>query len=497
MDPHMSQQNHSNLADTFHALGARYGARSALVSGARSVSFAGLVATSAQWARQFQAEGLKAGDQVGLVLRDSVDTVLAMVAIWMLDAVAVPIDFRNRADERGRLSEEFDLAALLEDRDLSNGAYRSIACDAGWKDTAARHSDAPVERKGTESHPALISLTSGTTGRPLGIVASHRTIQLRSFGYGFEAHYPFEGKFLNAYPLSFSASRNHTIGQLMRGATVCFHPPIFAADELIEKVNSQGITFLFAVPATVKAMLGLSNGTGKPLMPDLKMLYCGGSGMEAHDKLRAWQELTPGFLHCFSSSVSGTCSVLAGADVASHSHTDGRVLPTVRLEIVDEDHTPLPAGEVGALRVRSHGMAEGMYKNRARDTGDKIRDGWAYTGDLAKVSTDGFLTVVGRSSDMIIRGGANVYPAEIETVLQAVPGVADVAVTGFASVEFGEEIAAFVVAKSGVTEGDLAAECRVQLAPDKRPRKFIFLDSLPRNTNGKVLRRELRASLES
>ncbi|WP_417264327.1 class I adenylate-forming enzyme family protein [Celeribacter sp.] len=492
----MQTDNQTNLADTFHALGASFRDRSALVSGARSVSFAELVEIAAQWARQFQAEGLEAGDQVGLALRDSIDTVIAMVGLWMMDAVAVPIDFRNRGDERTRLAEEFDLAAILEDRDQSNGAYRSIVCHAGWKDVASQQPKAPIERFGAVSYPALISLTSGTTGRPLGIVAGHRTILLRSMGYGFEADYPFGGAFLNAYPLSFSASRNHTIGQLMRGATVHFHPPIFSPEELIEKVNSLGVTFLFAVPATVKAMLALSEGNDEPLMPNLKMLYCGGSGMEASDKRRAARELTPGFLHCFSSSVSGTCSVLSGTDVETRSDTDGRVLPTVRIEIVDENHQPLPAGDVGAMRVRSHGMAEGLYKNRARETGDKIRDGWAYTGDLAKLSPDGFLSIVGRSSDLIIRGGANVYPAEIETVLSGVSGVEDVAVTGFDSAEFGEEIAAFVVTCGDVSEGDLAAECRVQLSSDKRPRKFVFLDSLPRNTNGKILRRELRAMLE-
>lgn len=493
----MEYTTHTNLADVFHGLAKRHRERAALVSNGRSVSFEALASLAAQWGRQLQADGLGAGDQVGLALRDSIDTVIGMLALWMINAVAVPIDFRNRADERTRLVTEFDLAAILEDRDLSGGAYRSITCDAQWQGGAGARPSAPHERDPGQGYPALISLTSGTTGRPLGIVMSHRTILLRALGYGLEADYPIGGVFLNAFPLSFSASRNHTFGQLIRGATVHFHPPIFSAGELVERVNTLGATFLFAVPATVKAMLELSAGTGQVLMPRLSMLYCGGSGMEAADKLRAYQELSTGFLHCFSSSVSGTCSVLAGEDLLSHSETDGRIMPTVRLEVVGPDDLPLPPGELGAMRVRSHGMAEALYKNRARETGDKIRDGWAYTGDLARISPDGFLSVAGRTADLIIRGGANVYPAEVELAISTLPGVRDVAVTGFASTTVEEEIAAFVVCGPEVTEGALAAHCRLQLSPDKRPRKFVLLKELPRNTNGKVLRRELRERLES
>lgn len=486
----------TSFADIFHGLAGSYGDRPALVSGERTLSFAGLAEEAARWARALRAEGVGPGAQLGLALRDGLDVMVATLALWMLDAVAVPIDFRNRTDERTRLAQEFDLAAIIEDRDLSGGAYRSIPCTPDWAAQVARQSTAPLDRHPTISYPAFISLTSGTTGRPLGIVIGHRTLLLRSMGYGFEGAYPFGGRFLNAYPLSFSASRNHTVGQLLRGATVQFHPPIFGAGELIEKVNAHGVTFLFAVPATVNAMLALAPEGQGPLMRGLKVLYCGGSGMLTADKTRAWRDLTPGFLHCFSSSVSGTCSVLAGQDLASHADTDGRIMPTVRLQVVDDQDRPLPHGEVGLMRMRSHGMAEGLYKNRARDSGDRLRDGWAYTGDLARLSADGFLTVVGRGSDMIIRGGANVYPAEVEAILSALPGVRDVAVVGFASAAVDEEIAAFVVAGPGITEAALDAHCRVQLSPDKRPRRFVLVDSLPRNTNGKVLKRELRAQLE-
>jgi long-chain acyl-CoA synthetase len=492
----MRLQSSTNLADVFHALASRYQDRIAMTSAGRQLSFAGLTAEAARWGSALRQEGLGPGDQIGIALRDGLETIVAILATWMIDAVAVPIDFRTRGEERTRLMSEFDLKIVVEDRRHLAADYQSILCDKDWAARVAKQSSTPLERNCDQSYPAFISLTSGTTGRPIGIVMGHRTLLLRSLGYGLETHYPADGAFLNAYPLSFSASRNHTLGQLMRGATVHFHPPIFSPGELIENVNRIGATFLFAVPATVTAMLGVANTPKAPVMPSLQVLYCGGSGMLPDEKRRAIQELSPGFLHCFSSSISGTCSVLSGQDVLTHSHTDGRVLPSVRLEVVDEEDRVMPHGEVGSMRVRSHGMAEGLYHNTVRDTGDKLRDGWAYTGDLARLSGDGFLSVVGRTTDLIIRSGANVHPAEVEYVLSGMDGIREVAVTGFSVGSGNEEIAAFVVCDPELSQGALEAHCRVQLAPDKRPRHFIFVDSLPRNANGKLLRRALRERLE-
>lgn len=485
----------STLADTVLGLAARYGDRPALVQGARSVTYSGLATDAARLAHALRGRGVAPGDQVGLCLRDGIDGMTALAALWMLDAVPVPVDFRTRAEERARLVQEFDLSCILEDRDAGGGAYPSLLWDGALAEACARAPHTPPDPVADAVHPAVISLTSGTTARPLGIVMGHRTILLRTLGYALESDYPMGARFLNAYPLSFSASRHHTLGHLLRGGTVLFHPPTFGAAELVQRVQAEGVSFLFAVPATVAALLDLAGEGTPPLLPSLRMLYCGGSGMTPEDKRRAHARLTPGFLHCFSSSVSGTVSVLAGDEVVTRADTDGRILPTVRLQIVDDADHPLPPGEAGIMRVRSHGMAETLYRGRARETGDRIRDGWAYTGDLGWISADGFLTVVGRTSDLIIRGGANVHPAEVEGAIARLAGVREVAVIGVPDPALGEEIAAFVAGDPRVTEAALTAHCRIELPPDKRPRRFVLVDALPRNANGKVLRRDLRDRL--
>lgn len=489
---------YSHLADTVVELARRHRDRPALAQGARSLSYEGLAAEAARIGHALRSRGVAPGDQIGIALRDGIDNTTVLFALWMLDAVAVPIDFRTRAEERGRLAEEFDLALVLEDRDLGGGTYPSLVWDGGFAELAARQSATVPEHGPSAIHPATISLTSGTTGQPAGVVMSHMNL----VGRCMDGLMPeiaganrAGGRYLSVYPLSFSASRHHLLRQLFVGATVLFHPPTFGALELVERVRRDDITFMFAVPATVTAMLDAIGEGDEPYLPMLETLYCGGSGMSAQDKLRAHRRLTPGFLHCFSASLSGTVSILAGQDVLDRPGTEGRVRPSVSVEIVDEADRPVPHGDTGILRVRSVGMASQLYQGRNRATGDRIRDDWAYTGDLARLSEDGFLTVVGRTSDLIIRGGANVHPGEVEAAISRLSGVRDVAVVGYSDPSLGEEIAAFVVADSGIGEAELSAHCRIELQSDKRPRRFVMLDALPRNANGKVLKTDLRTRL--
>lgn len=481
------------LPDLLQTLAILHGDSPALVSGDRQISYADLPTTAREFAAALATLGLHPGDRIGLALRDGLDFMQALCAIWTLGAIPVPIDFRASTAERTVFAAEFELATILEDRHLVGAAYSTTH----WQDTVvptANGCEWLAEASTTLAATALISLTSGTTGRPLGVLIDHAALVSRAMGYGIEGAYPARARFLNVYPLSFSASRNHTIGHLLRGGTVIFRPSLFDASDLVDWTLTDRATFLFAVGATVKGMLDVAPPTDGALFPDLKMLYSGGSGMATSDKLEAARRLTPGFLHCFSATLSGTCSVLTGADLIARPDTDGRIVPQARVEIVDEASQPVPFGATGILRVRTPGMACGFYADRDRPEGDRIRNGWAFTGDLAQVSADGFLTVVGRTSDMIIRGGANVYPAEVEAVLTAIPGVREAAVVGVAHHALGEEIAAFLVTDGTVHEGAVRAACLRGLSPDKRPRYIFFRSALPRNPNGKVLKRELRDS---
>jgi long-chain acyl-CoA synthetase len=482
-----------NLADIFVGLGNRWPNRQAIASPRLLLTYRELVARASQSARELAQRGVRAETKVGIILRDGAEAIVSMISLWMLRATAVPIDFRTNAEERNLLAREFGLAATIEDRPMTLAGRSSIIADAGWSEAIARHSADTFWGEGMSSAPALISVTSGTTGRPVGIVMDHERVLLRSL---CDCPQRFGSLLLNPLSVSFSASRTHTFGALIQGAGVFFQPAIFSAEELVETILSRGATSLCAVPTIVRNLFELAENRTTPLFTGLEAFLCLGAPMRPEEKLRAKELLSANFIQEYGASIAGRVSSLSGQDLEAKPDSVGRVLPQVSLQVVDEKDQPIETpGEPGTIRLRSPGMAQSI-EGSTRETGDKLKDGWAYPGDVGALDELGFLTLVGRTSDLIIRGGINVHPSEIESVLAQHPAVREVAVAGFASSREGEEIAAFVVPAGEFSETDLMSYCRARLSPDKRPRRFVSVRELPRNANGKVLRGELRKLLQ-
>jgi long-chain acyl-CoA synthetase len=482
-----------NLADVFVGLSRRWPDRQAAVSPRLSLSYGELVARAARSARELKRQGVRPEAKVGIALRDGAEAIASMIALWVLRATAVPIDFRANAEERSLLAQEFGLAATIEDRPMTAAGRSSIIADAGWSDTIARHSADLFWDDEPSPAPALISVTSGTTGRPVGLALDHERVLLRSLS---DCSQRFGTLLLNPLSVSFSASRTHTFAALMHGAGVFFQPAIFSADELVETVLSRKATSLCAVPTIVRNLLGLAGSRTTPLFTALESFLCLGAPMRPEEKLQAKELLSSNFVPEYGASIAGRISSLSGQDLESRPDSVGRVLPQVCLQIVDEDDNAITTpGTPGSIRLRAPGMAQSV-EGATRESGDRLKGGWAYPGDVGALDDQGFLTLVGRSSDLIIRGGINVHPSEIEAALAECPGIRDVAAVGFPSAREGEEIAVFVVSGAELSESALMGYCRARLSPDKRPRRFVFLSELPRNANGKILRGELRKLLQ-
>ncbi len=486
--------NSVRLNDVFWGLADRWGSRTAVVSSQLTLSYSELVARAARSARELHESGITPGAKVGIALRDSAETIVLMIALWMLGATAVPIDFRTNARERTKLASDFDLLAILEDRQVPGAGHNSVLVDASWTDLIGRHDSRPLWPS-EESAPALISLTSGTTSRPVGFVLDHDRALLRSIT---PLPSQYGGSLLNPLSLSFSGSRSHTLSALFHGATVRFYPVLFSTQELAEAIVAWKVSSVCAVPTIIRNLLELSGEGSTPLFDELGAFYSIGAPMLADEKLQVRTALCRTFIQDYGSTVSGCISSLYGPDIEARPETVGRVQPFVVLQVVDENDRVLPFGEVGNIRVRAPGMARTMYGETApRSSGDTLKAGWAYPGDIGTVDDEGFLGLLGRGSDLIIRGGANVHPSEVESVIAEHEGVRDVVVVGFTKLPEGQEIAAFVVGAVDLSEATLVAHCRVRLSPDKRPRKFLFVKELPRNANGKLSRAELRQRLET
>jgi long-chain acyl-CoA synthetase len=488
----------TNAAETFVRLSKGWEDRAAIVSPRLTLTYGEVVARAARSARMLRGHGVGPGANVGIAVRDSGEAIVLMLSLWMLGAVPVPIDFRAKPAERARLVHEFNLIAILEDRQVPESiGYASILVDDTWTSVIAQHDGAPFFET-YKPAPALISLTSGTTGRPLGIVLGHEQLLFRlASNLQLGPRRP-GGRLLNPMPVSSSGPRNQSLSQLFDGGVVYFHPPLFSAGELAEAVLSKAATAVCVVPTILRGLLELDRGRGSPPpFAHLDLLYCFGAPILPEEKRRARSELCEHFVESYSSSASGRISVLYGTDIDTRPETVGRVLPHVELQIVDGDDQPLPIGAPGAIRVRSPAMAHKIYDNATRADGDRIKEGWVYPGDIGAVDEAGFLCLLGRTSDVIIRGGVNVHPSEVEVVIAEHAGVREVAVVGFAKSREGEEIAAFIVPSGNLTEAALVAHCRAHLSPDKRPRKFAFVTELPRNATGKISRAKLRQQLEN
>ena len=482
-----------NLAGIFVGLANRWPDGPATISAKLNLSFSQLLARAAQSARELRVRGIAPETNVGICVRDSAESVVLTIAIWMLGATAVVLDFRSNAAEKAMLVAEFELVAILEDRQADAVDYHSVLVDRAWSDVIGRHARDPVWTNGKKTAPALISLTSGTTGRPTGIVLDHERVFLQAV---FDLSQGFGTCLLNPLPLWFSGSRNHTYGALLKGAAVRFHPLLFSTQKLAAAIQAPGVTSVCLVPTIVRELLRLSGERSSPLFDKLNALYCFGAPMRPEEKLHTKRALCRNFVMGYGANICGRISSISGPDLEARPETMGRVLPHVALQIVGAHDEILPAGETGAIRVRSPAMSLNFYGESGR-TSNQVKDGWAYPGDLGVVDESGYLCLLGRTSELIIRGGVNVYPSEVEGVIAAHDGVRDVAVVGFEKQREGEEIAAFVVAEGDLSEETLIAYCRTQLSADKRPRKFVFVAELPRTAKGSVSRGKLRQQLET
>jgi acyl-CoA synthetase (AMP-forming)/AMP-acid ligase II len=484
-----------NVADGIFHNARRRPSHPAIVDPARTLTYAELAELVSRTAGHLATIGARPGDMIGVALGDDADHVVALLAVAWLGAVILPMDIRWAGEEKHRVAAHFGARfVLVPDGEASIADVATVALDATWRAGVAAYAGAvPFVRR--REQPLLLSLSSGTTGAPKGPLVTHGHTLSRLFIYTVSLTFNDGDRFIAATPLYFGGARYMTMAYLFMGATVVIFPPPYRPEALVRAVNDQGITSLFLVPTLLRRLLELPKGP-LPLMPGVRLLISSGASLYPDERRRIMREISPGFVNFYSSSEGGGISVLRPEHPDSAALSVGKVVFGAEVQIIGDDHRPVGPGEVGAIRYRGGSVADGYYRN-PEDSALAFRDGWYYPGDLGRFDADGFLHLTGRAKDMIIRGGVNIYPAEIEQTLILHGAVAEAAVVGWPAAERGEEVAAFVVRKSEVSEGELIAHCRASLAPYKIPKGIFFVDALPRSGLGKVLKAELVERLKS
>ncbi len=443
--------------------------------------------------------GLRPGDRV-LDLQSNqnsyVETDLACAAAGL---VRVALNYRLHADDWGRIAEDCGAVGLIYDARFDPAAldvkYRVVLGDGEGVPYESVFSDsgAPLPEPG-----ALVSLnyTSGTTGRPKGVRRTHgnRFASLVNMTYDVLGGRPAATDvYLHAGPIT------HTSGLfllpfLAAGSTQLILPAYDAA-AVVEAVRDRGVTHTALVPTMIARLLAL----GEPL-DGLKMLGYAGAPMPPEQIRQAYERLTPNLVQYYGLvEAMPPVTVLDAADHARGLAAEpdlltsaGRPALGVDLRIVDEDGRDVPPGEVGEVITRGAHVMEGYFGGAGEAT-KVLRDGWLHTGDLGRLDAGDRLWLVDRKGDMIITGGYNVYPREVEDVIAEVPGVREVAVVGVDDDEWGQRIVALYTgdaAESAVTE-----HCRARMASYKKPKEVRRVESFPLNSTGKIAKNVLRAEL--
>ncbi len=497
-----------NLAVMLAESARREPAKPAVILGERRVSYAELDALSDRVAASLLAAGLAPGDRVGLQLPNIPQFVVAYFGILKAGGVVVPMNVLLKAQEI-----EFQLrdsgartlitfAGFFGEAATAAGAagvtslYVVGEADGGQPFESLLAGDQPGPQLAALSpaDPAVIIYTSGTTGTPKGAVLSHFTLYMNADISGRLFEFADSDVVVVALPLFhiFALSSIMNICVLLGGTMTLV--PRFEPAAVLEVIQRDKVTIFEGVPTMYVALLNAPE-LGSYDLSSLRVAVSGGAPIPAEVIDSFERRFGVAILEGYGLSETSSTTTFNISAEQRKVYSVGKPIWGVSVQIWDREGLPLPAGpeHVGEIVVRGPNVMTGYHDNPVA-TAQAFAGGWFHTGDLGYFDSDGFLFIVDRIKDLIIRGGYNVYPREVEEVLYAHPKVAEAAVIGVPDDLYGEEVHAIVVTKPGqsVSAGELTAFVKERVAAYKYPRTIEFRDSLPKSATGKILKKELR-----
>ncbi|MDE2504265.1 MAG: AMP-binding protein, partial [Burkholderiales bacterium] len=493
--------------------------RAALLHGTRvSASYGQWAARSAGLAQRLRRAGLAPGERVVVFMPNHPRYLEILWGAWWAGLAVVPVNAKLHPAEVEWIIDDAQARWAFVTADVApqalRGLQRQIDVDAAAADALLAPVDAldpahaPVEREADAL--AWLFYTSGTTGRPKGVMLTQRNLMTMGLGY-FNDVDPITADdiIVHAAPMSHGCGL-YAIPHLMAGARQLV-PASGGVDpaELFELGRTLGPLSTFAAPTIVKRLVDHAEAAGlTPLdaAASFKTIVYGGAPMYRADILRALRVLGPRFVQIYGQGETPMVATALGRGlIAAVEHprylerlgSVGVAQTPVQLRVADAQGRSLAPGAVGEVLVRGDSVMAGYWRNPEASAA-ALRDGWLWTGDVGALDADGFLTLKDRSKDLLISGGSNIYPREVEEVLLTAPGVAEAAVVGAPDAEWGEVVVAFVVPRAGAAldAAALDAHCLDRIARFKRPKRYRFVDSLPKNHYGKVLKTELRRRLQ-
>jgi acyl-CoA synthetase (AMP-forming)/AMP-acid ligase II len=490
-----------------------------LIFGERRLTYAGLNDRAARITATLRAVGARRGDVIAMLDTNSDLYVAAYYAAARAGMTFLPLNYRAREPELEYMLKAagarlliagdryLDLAARLR---LRVNLETLIASGRGNPETSnlasLMESNAPDETEADvdDEETSVLMYTSGTTSNPKGVMLSYRDFTAYVTANVEMADGSDRGVALVCVPFYHIAGMTALMTNVWTGRRMVVMPQ-FDAAQWFRLVANERVTHAFVVPTMMKQLLDHSDFARTDLS-SLRNLAYGGAPMPFAVIRKAIEAFPPevGFVNAYGQTETTSSLTMLGPDdhrltgapadlelKLKRLNSIGRPLPDVEVRVRDDAGNWLRRGEVGEIVIRTARIMKG-YAGRADDAA--LADGWRATGDLGWIDEEGYIFFAGRKDDMIIRGGENIAPAEVETVLMSHPAVDEAAVIGVPSIEWGQTVKAFVVPRRGAqaTAGELIAFCRERLASFKRPERVEFVDELPKNPLGKILRQRLR-----
>lgn len=456
--------------------------------------------------------GLRPGDRVAVFMSNIPEYLEVLYGAWFAGLVVVPINAKLHPKEAEFILQDSAALALFVSDDLAAGltlflsttpTLRAVFVPGTTeykKIRAATPIRCPIHRLPDDL--VWLFYTSGTTGQPKGVMQTHRNLLAMTACYFTDLdQIRAQNGIVYAAPMSHGAGMCNFAHVLVAASHVVPESRGFDPVELVELASHHRSISMFAAPTMVKRLVDHITENGSD-PSGFKTIVYGGGPMYIEDLRQALHVMGSRFVQIYGQGESPmTITALSRYHLGDCTHprykqriaSVGVAQSMVEIRVADADGKTLPTGETGEVLVRGETVMKGYWNNQEA-TAAAIRDGWLFTGDVGSFDEDGFLTLKDRSKDVIISGGSNIYPREVEEVLLLHPGVDEVSVVGRPNAEWGEEVVAFVVAKLGTKVGakELDALCLENIARFKRPKEYRFVLTLPKNNYGKVLKTVLR-----
>ncbi len=493
----MSSNLAANLADS----AARNPEHIALKLDDAEVSYKALEQGAGHVAGLLADRGIQRGDRVGIMLPNVPYFALAYYGVLRAGGVVVPMNVLLKGREVSFYLSDPEAKLLFAWHDFAEAAQRGaeesgaelVSVAPGEFEKLLGDQDAVEEVVDVDgSETAVILYTSGTTGQPKGAELTHDNLSTNAKVARGLAEASADDVLLGALPLFHSFGQTCGLNACVLAGGCLTLLPRFDPDKALEIIERDRVTIFQGVPTMYSAMLH-AEGRESADTSSLRLCMSGGSAMPV--------EVMRGFEEAFSCKVLEGYGLSETSPVASFNHPDrerkpgsiGTPIEGVEMRVVDDEGNEAAQGEPGEIVIRGHNVMSG-YWHKPEATEETIdAEGWFHTGDIATIDEDGYFFIVDRKKDMIIRGGYNIYPREVEEVLYEHPAVREAAVVGVADDHLGEEVGAAVALKDGesVSEDELRDHARERVASYKYPRRIWFVDELPKGPTGKILKREI------